>query len=413
MRGTARSPPPRPTRAPTSRAVRIALGVSGGIAAYKACEIVRRLTDAGVSVQVLMTRNAERFITPLTLSALSGVKVATDAWDVGSDQTIRHIEMARDLDAFVVAPATANVLAKFAHGIADDLLSTFYLAVVAPVLVAPAMNTRMWLHPATQEAIRLLRSRGVAVVDPESGWLAERETGVGRLASPEAIVAEVLRVAHRGRSLSGKKIVVAAGPTREAIDPVRYLTNGSSGKMGYAIAAAAARRGADVAIVSGPVDLAAPFGARIAPVTTSREMRDAVMAERPGAAAIFMVAAVSDYAPAASPHKIKKTGGPLTLVLEEGPDILAELGRTKGREILVGFAAETEDLIANAAKKLAGKNVDYIVANDIAAPGIGIGSDRNAVTVLGRDGSSVAVPEGSKAEIADAILDRIFGAERA
>jgi phosphopantothenoylcysteine decarboxylase/phosphopantothenate--cysteine ligase len=358
-----------------------------------------------------MTRNAERFITPLTLSALSGTRTATDDWDAGSDESIRHIEMARDLDAFVVAPATANVLAKFARGVADDLLSTFYLAVTAPVLVAPAMNTRMWLHPATQEAIRLLRSRGVAVVDPESGWLAERETGVGRLAMTEAIVAEALRAARRGRSLAGKKIVVAAGPTREAIDPVRYLTNGSSGKMGYAVAAAAARRGAEVAIVSGPVDLAAPFGARIAPVTTSREMRDAVLAERPGASAIFMVAAVSDYAPAASAHKLKKTGGPLTLVLEEGPDILAELGRTKGREILVGFAAETEDLAANAARKLAEKNADYIVANDISTPGLGIGSDRNAVTILGRDGSSVEVPAGSKAEIADAILDRIFGQE--
>jgi len=392
--------------------MRIALGVSGGIAAYKACEIVRRLTESGASVQVLMTRNAERFITPLTLSALSGAKVATDAWDLVAEETIAHIEMAKDLDAFVVAPATANILAKFAQGLADDLLSTFYLAVTAPVLVAPAMNTRMWLHPATQESIRLLRSRGVAVIDPESGWLAERESGVGRLASPETIVAEVLRAARRGGSLAGKKIVVAAGPTREAIDPVRYLTNGSSGKMGYAIAAAAARRGATVAIISGPVDLPAPFGTRIASVTTAREMRDAVMAERPGAHAIFMVAAVSDYAPAASPHKIKRTGRPLTLVLPEGPDILAELGRTKGRELLVGFAAETDDLAANAAKKLAAKNVDFIVANDIAAAGLGIGSDRNAVIVLGADGSSVTVPEGSKVEIADAILDRIFGAER-
>jgi phosphopantothenoylcysteine decarboxylase/phosphopantothenate--cysteine ligase len=256
-----------------------------------------------------------------------------------------------------------------------------------------------------------LRSRGVAVVDPESGWLAERETGVGRLASPEAIVAEGLRAARRGSSLRGKNIVVAAGPTREPIDPVRYLTNGSSGKMGYAIAAAAARRGASVAIVSGPVALAAPFGTRVVPVETARQMRDAVMSERVGAHAVFMVAAVSDYAPAASPSKIKKTGGPLTLVLEEGPDILAELGRTKGSEILVGFAAETEDLIANAAKKLAGKNADFIVANDIAAPGLGIGSDRNAVTILGRDGSSLTVPEGSKVEIADAILDRIFGSD--
>jgi phosphopantothenoylcysteine decarboxylase / phosphopantothenate---cysteine ligase len=389
--------------------VRIALGVSGGIAAYKACEIVRQLTDSGATVQVLMTRNAERFITPLTLQALSGNAVATDAWELAGDHTIRHIELARELDAFVVAPATANILAKFAQGVADDILSTFYLAVTAPVLVAPAMNTRMWLHPATQAAVRTLRSRGVAIVDPESGWLAERETGVGRLAAPETIVAEVFRAARRGRSLKGKKIVVAAGPTREPIDPVRFLTNGSSGKMGYALAAAAARRGASVALVSGPVDRTAPFGARIVPVETARQMRDAVFAERSGAHAVFMVAAVSDYAPTASATKLKKTGGPLTLVLEEGPDILAELGRTKGPEILVGFAAETGDLLENATKKLNGKNADFIVANDISAAGLGIGSDRNAVTILGRAGAPVDVPEGSKVEIAEAILDRIFG----
>ncbi len=392
--------------------MRIALGVSGGIAAYKACDIVRRLTDAGASVQVLMTRNAERFITPLTLQTLSGRKVWIDPWDLDDDETIKHIELTRGLDAFVVAPATANVLGKLAHGLADDILSTFYLAVTAPVVLAPAMNTRMWFHPATQAALRTLRSRGVVIVDPESGWLAERETGIGRLASPETIVAAALSSAHRGRSLEGKKIVIAAGPTREAIDPVRYFSNGSSGKMGYAIAAAAARRGATVAIVSGPVDLPAPFGTRVARVTTAREMRDAVMAEREGAHAIFMVAAVADYAPAASPQKIKRTGGPLNVVLEEGPDILAELGRTRGGEILVGFAAETDDVSANAAKKLAAKNADFIVANDISTPGLGIGSDRNAVTILGRNGSSLAVPEASKTEIADAILDRVLGAER-
>ncbi len=391
--------------------MRIALGVSGGIAAYKACEVVRRLTDAGAVVQVLMTRNAERFITPLTLQTLSGRKVWTDAWDLTDDQTIRHIELTRDLDAFVVAPATANVLGKFAHGVADDLLTTFYLAVTAPVVVAPAMNTRMWLHPATQDALRTLRGRGVAVVDPESGWLAERETGVGRLAAPEAIAAVALSAARRGRSLEGKKIVIAAGPTREPIDPVRYLSNGSSGKMGYAIAAAAARRGARVTVVSGPVDLPPPYGVRIERVTTAVEMRDAMMAEREMADAVFMVAAVSDYAPVASPRKIKKTGGPLTLVMDEGPDILAELGQAKGREILVGFAAETDDLEAHAAKKLAAKNADFIVANDIAAAGLGIGSDRNAVVILGRDGSSRAIPEASKAEIAEAILDHILGPE--
>jgi len=271
----------------------------------------------------------------------------------------------------------------------------------------------MWLHPATQASIATLQARGNAVVPPDDGWLAERESGAGRLADPEAIVAAVLRAARRGSSLTGRKIVVAAGPTREPIDPVRYVSNGSSGKMGYAIAAAAAQRGAEVVIVSGPVDVAAPFHTRVVPVMTSRQMRDAVLAEREGAHAIFMVAAVSDYVPAASPAKLKKAGGPLTLVMEEGPDILAELGRTKRSEILVGFAAETNDLIANAAEKLAAKRADFIVANEIGKAGLGIGSDRNAVTILGKDGSSVVVAEASKTQIADAILDRVFGAEPA
>jgi len=393
--------------------LRIALGISGGIAAYKACEIVRGLTQAGASVQVVMTENACRFITPLTLHTLSGRKVWTDAWAADTDETIRHIELTRGLDAFVVAPATANVLAKLAHGIADDVLSTLYVAVTAPVVLAPAMNTRMWLHPATQASIATLQARGNAVVPPDDGWLAERESGVGRLADPEAIVAAALRAARRGSSLTGRKIVVAAGPTREPIDPVRYVSNGSSGKMGYAIAAAAAQRGAEVVIVSGPVDVAAPFHTRVVAVMTSRQMRDAVLAEREGAHAIFMVAAVSDYVPAASPAKLKKAGGPLTLVMEEGPDILAELGRTKRSEILVGFAAETNDLIANAAEKLAAKRADFIVANEIGKAGLGIGSDRNAVTILGKDGSSVVVAEASKTQIADAILDRVFGAEPA
>jgi phosphopantothenoylcysteine decarboxylase/phosphopantothenate--cysteine ligase len=390
--------------------VRIALGVSGGIAAYKACEVVRGLTDAGAQVQVLMTTNAVRFITPLTLQALSGRKVLTHPWDLADDETIKHIDLARDLNALVVAPATANVLGKLAHGIADDLLSTFYLAVTAPVVVAPAMNTRMWLHPATQDAVATLRSRGVEIVEPESGWLAEREVGVGRLAHPAGIVAATLRAARLSSQLSGRKIVVTAGPTREPLDPVRYLSNGSSGKMGYALAGAAARRGASVVLVSGPVDLPVPFRVRRVGVGTAREMREAVLAEREGAAAIFMVAAVSDYAPVASERKLKKTGGTLTLALEEGPDILAELGRMKGREVLVGFAAETHDVLEQAAKKLASKNADFIVANDVTAPGLGIGSDRNAVTILDRDGGSVAVPEASKHEIADAILDRVFGA---
>ena len=392
--------------------MRIALGVSGGIAAYKACEVVRGLTEAGAEVQVVMTANASRFITPLTLHALSGRAVWTDLFDPAEDAAIRHIELTRGLDALVVAPATANVLAKLAHGVGDDLLSTLYLAVTAPVVVAPAMNSRMWLHPATQAAVAMLEGRGVRIVAPETGWLAERETGVGRLADPAVIVAETLAAARRGSSLSGRKVVVTAGPTREAIDPVRYLSNGSSGRMGYAVAEAAARRGADVVLVSGPVSVAPPFGVRVIPVTTSRQMRDAVLAHRPGAHAIFMVAAVSDYVPAAVPGKIKKAGGPLTLTLEEGPDILEELGRTKGEEILVGFAAETHDVLEHASKKLASKRADFIVANDVSEPGIGIGSDRNAVTVLGKDGSFRSVPEGGKGAVAEAILDLTLGTPR-
>lgn len=386
--------------------MRIALGVSGGIAAYKACEVVRGLTSAGAEVQVVMTANATRFITPLTLQTLSGKKVWSDPWDLTDDEVIRHVDLARTIDAYVVAPATANVLAKLAHGIADDLVSTLYLAVTAPVVLAPAMNTRMWEHPATREAVARLAARGHVLVEPESGWLAERETGVGRLADPARIVRATLDAVRRSTVLAGKKILVTAGPTREAIDPVRYLSNASSGKMGYALAEAARRRGAEVVLVSGPVDLAAPAGVRVVPVTTAREMHAAVMRERTSCHAIFMVAAVSDYAPREAPQKLKKAGGPLTLVLDEGPDILAELGAGKGPEILVGFAAETEDVLENAAAKLAGKGADFIVANDVSAPGLGIGSDRNAVTILGRDGGAHAVPEGTKREVAEAILDR-------
>ncbi|HEX6851561.1 MAG TPA: bifunctional phosphopantothenoylcysteine decarboxylase/phosphopantothenate--cysteine ligase CoaBC [Candidatus Polarisedimenticolaceae bacterium] len=384
----------------------VALGVSGGIAAYKAAEVLRGLTRAGADVRVLMTENATRFVTPLTLRTLSGHPVQTGVWDMTEEETVRHIDLTRQIDALVVAPATANVLAKFAHGIADDLLSTFYVSVVKPIVLAPAMNTRMWLNPATQENVRLLKARGARIVDPEAGWLAERESGWGRLAAPEAIVEAALAAARLSSVLSGRKIVVSAGPTREAIDPVRYLSNRSSGKMGYAIACAAARRGASVTLVSGPVDLAPPYGVEVVRVTTAAQMRSAVLEARRGAAAVYMAAAVADFVPRAEASKIKKSGDtPLVLTLEQGPDILAELGRTKGNEILVGFAAETDDLLANAARKLDAKGADFIVANDVAGTGIGLDADRNAVTVLGRDGSRRDVPEASKAEIAEAILD--------
>ncbi len=387
----------------------IALGVSGGIAAYKACEIVRGLDRAGASVQVLMTANAARFIAPLTLETLSRRKVLLDPFDHSGAEAVEHIDLARRVAALVVAPATANVLAKLAAGIADDFLSTFHLAVTAPVLVAPAMNTRMWLHPATQASLGTLRARGVQVVDPAIGWLAEGESGWGRLAEPDAIVAAALAAARHSQHLAGKRIVVTAGPTREPIDPVRFLSNRSSGRMGYALAAAAARRGAIVVLVSGPADLPPPYGVELLRVRTSEEMRRAVIDARAGAAAVIMAAAVSDFVTRPAESKIKKGAGPLVLTLEPGPDILAELGRDKGDLVLVGFAAETEDLLAHAREKLTAKNLDYIVANDVSAPGRGIESERNAVTILDRAGGYVEVAEASKAEIADAILDRVFG----
>lgn len=387
----------------------IALGVGGGIAAYKACEIVRALDRAGVEVQVLLTRNATRFVTPLTLQTLSRRKVLVEPFDLDDEQTIRHIELTRRIAAFVVAPATANLLAKFSGGIADDLVSTFHISVTVPLLVAPAMNTRMLLHPATQENLARLRGRGVQVIDSESGWLAEGEMGWGRMAEPSRIVEATLAAARRSRQLEGQSVVVTAGPTRERIDPVRYVSNRSSGKMGYALAAAVARRGARVTLISGPVSLAPPFGVECIPVETAEQMREEVLRARKGAAAVFMVAAVSDYVPRAQASKIKRSGAVLQLTLDEGSDILAELGRTREESLLVGFAAETEDLIENARSKLQSKNVDFVVANDVSRADIGLDADHNEVTILGRDGGIWKVPRASKSEVAESILDRVLG----
>ncbi len=388
----------------------IALGVSGSIAAYKSCEIVRGLDRAGAAVQVILTKNATHFITPLTLQALSRRKVLLEPFDLDAEQTIQHIDLTRQISALLVAPATANILAKFAGGIADDFLSTFFVAVTAPVVVAPAMNSRMWLNPATQRNVEVLRSRGIHVVEPGSGWLAEQEMGWGRLAEPEVIVEAALAAAARGGQLAGRKIVVSAGPTREAIDPVRFISNRSSGKMGYALARAAAARGAEVVIVSGPVDLPPPHGAKIVRVESASEMRTAMLAERKGAEAVFMAAAVADYAPdVEASSKIKKRGSTLSLELSETVDILAEMGGSREEKILVGFAAETESLIENARGKLEKKNLDFIVANDLSRPGVGMESERNEVTVISRQGGTTHVPESSKAEVAEAILDAVFG----
>jgi phosphopantothenoylcysteine decarboxylase/phosphopantothenate--cysteine ligase len=388
--------------------VLVALGIGGGIAAYKACEIVRGLDRAGVGVQVLLTRAATHFVTPLTLQTLSRRHVLIEPFALDEERTVRHIELTRDIGAFVVAPATANLLAKFSRGIADDLVSTFHLSVTAPVLVAPAMNTRMLLHPGTQENLARLRARGVQVVDPDHGWLAEGEVGWGRMAEPARIVEATLAALRRSRQLAGRTVVVTAGPTRERVDPVRFVSNRSSGKMGYALAAAAARRGARVLLISGPVALAPPYGVERVRVETSAEMREAVLAHRVGASVVLMAAAVSDYVPRAAEAKIKRRGAALTLTLDEGPDILAELGRARGEEILVGFAAETDDLLANARAKLERKGADFIVANDVARADVGLDADDNQVTILGRDGSTLEVPRASKAEVAEAILDRVL-----
>jgi phosphopantothenoylcysteine decarboxylase/phosphopantothenate--cysteine ligase len=395
--------------------MKVALGVTGGIAAYKAAEIVRGLDRAGVQVQVVMTRNGARFITPLTLQTLSRRPVIAEPWDLDPEAAVRHIELTRDMDALAVAPCTANAMAKFARGVADDFLSTLYTAAVGPVVVAPAMNTRMWLHEATQANLRVLRGRGHRIVEPESGWLAEREEGVGRLAEPDRVVAAIVEELHTGRSLAGRTVLVTAGPTREPVDPVRFVSNRSSGKMGYALAAAARQRGARVVLVTGPTDLAPPFGVEVVPVETAAEMRDAVVSrveELASSDTVIMAAAVADYAPRPARSKIKKSGDTMTLEMERAPDILAELGarkRRSGGPVLVGFAAETDDLIPHATAKLERKNADFIVANDVSRPGLGMDADDNQVSVLDRDGGRHDLGPAPKSVIARGILDRVFG----
>ena len=396
--------------------MRIALGVSGGIAAYKSAEIVRLLQDRGVRVQVVMTRAAQEFIRPLTFAALSGEKVITEMF--GGDEAqpnvesaIEHIAIAQAIDALVVAPATADVLARFAQGIASDFLSTLYLATTVPVVVAPAMNVNMWNHTATQANIETLRKRGVRIVDPSSGYLACGMTGAGRLAENEAIVAAVLEALGVAQDLAGETVLVTAGPTREKIDPVRYLSNRSSGRMGYAIAEAAARRGARVLLVSGPTSIDPPSAAELMRVETAEDMTAAVLSLLPQSTIVIKSAAVADFRPkAASDQKIKRKGA-TTLELEPTADILAELARHKqsrgGKsQILFGFAAETENVLENARKKLDAKSLDAIVANDVSREGVGFDSDRNAVTIITHD-EVVEVPEGSKWEIAQRVLDQV------
>jgi phosphopantothenoylcysteine decarboxylase/phosphopantothenate--cysteine ligase len=403
--------------------MRITLGVTGGVAAYKSAELVRRLQQEGHSVQVVMTRAAREFITPLTFAALSGQKVITDLFPGAADgeanleSAIEHIAVAQRTDLLLVAPATADILAKFAHGRADDFLSTLYLACTAPVIIAPAMNVNMWQHAATQENVVTLRARGVHVVDPGEGYLACGMTGAGRLAEQEAIVRAVQEVLQAKKDLSGETVLITAGPTCEDIDPVRFISNRSSGKMGYAIAAAAAARGARVILVSGPTALDAPEGVQRVDVRSADQMNAAVQKNFSVATMAIFSAAVADYR-AAEPAagKIKRGTEEKTLRLVANPDILASAARGKGDRLIVGFAAETENLPENARKKLEAKHADLIVANDVTAEGAGFDVDTNIVTLFSRDGRDLPLPRLSKAEVAQRILDealRLRGVLRA
>lgn len=388
----------------------IVLGVSGGIAAYKTAEITRCLTKLGASVQVVMTTNAQRFITPLTLQALSGNPVLTDLFNLEYESQIGHIHVARAAHLVVVAPATADVIAKMASGVADDYLTTILLATTAPVLVCPAMNSKMYEHPATQRNLQILRDWGHHVLEPDSGSLACREEGTGRLPDPPVIV----ETAHRiltPPTLGGKRVLVSAGPTWEPFDPVRFISNPSTGKMGYALAAVAARRSAEVFLVSGPSSLCAPLGVQMIRVTTAHEMKEAIMPLVDRTDAIVMSAAVSDYRPAeAAPQKVKKASDDLTITLARNPDILALIGRKEGRparQVLVGFAAETENLIANATEKLVQKDLDFIVANNLTQCGAGFGCDTNQVKLLFRDGRMTELPFMTKEDVAGCIWDQV------
>ena len=402
----------------TAITTHVALGVGGGIAAYKAAELARALMERGFSVQVLMTRSAEEFVRPLTFAALTGRKVLTHLFGAASPEdtlasAIEHIRVAQENQVLVIAPATADLLAKLAHGLADDLLTTTYLAFTGPVVLAPAMNTNMWNHPATQENLAKLRARGHVIVEPDEGILACGMVGPGRLAEPERIAEAVTAVAdarkHSRSDLDSETVLITAGPTQEPLDPVRYLSNRSSGKMGYALAEAAASRGARVILVSGPVSLAAPAGVELISVRTAAEMRKAVLDHLEPATMIIKAAAVADYQCTNPPRqKVKKTAARMSLELDPTPDILAEAGRKKGDRLLVGFAAETENLIEEARRKLQSKNCDMVVANLVSQAGIGFESDENEVTLVLRTGETIPVPRASKAAIAQRIFDEML-----
>lgn len=395
--------------------MKIALGVTGGIAAYKAAELVRRLQQNNLDVQVVMTRSAQQFVQPLTFAALTGQKVITDMFAAESggpanvESAIEHIAVAQRIRLLVIAPATADVIAKLAHGNADDFLTTLALATKAPVVVAPAMNVNMWDHAATQENVATLRARGVHIVEPDEGYLACGMTGAGRLAATETIAKKVEDVLGLRRDLAGETILVTAGPTREPVDPVRYITNRSSGKMGYAMAEAALRRGARVILVSGPASLEPPSGAEFVSVLTAEEMHRAVLARVQACTILVKAAAVADYRPVApQARKMKRAAGSTVLELEATPDILADLAREKGNRFFIGFAAETDNVAENARKKLESKRVDMVVANDVSQEGAGFDSETNVVSIFLQNGAQVDVPRMSKLEVAHRIYDEVL-----
>jgi phosphopantothenoylcysteine decarboxylase/phosphopantothenate--cysteine ligase len=383
----------------------VVLGVTGGIACYKAVELVRLLVKNGFKVRVIMTRGAMEFVTPLTFQTLSGNPVATETFSLTQESEIGHINLADSADLFVIAPATANVIGKLASGIADDLLTTVLMATQAPVLLAPAMNIHMYENVIVQENLRKLRRVGYHIMGPAEGYLACGYEGKGRLPDPEKISDEIERLLRK-KDLAGENFLITAGPSREPLDPVRYISNRSSGKMGYALARAALRRGATVALVSGPTALEPPSGARLIEVNTAAEMREAVLKEYPHSSAVIMAAAVADYhAVAPSGQKIKRGVGDLELRLIPNPDILKELGQNKDGKWLVGFAAETENLAANAQKKLHEKNLDIVIANNVAEEGSGFDGDTNVGTIIDRTGAVRSLPLMSKDDLADCIYD--------
>lgn len=392
----------------------VVLGVTGGIAVYKACELLRLLQKRGIDVFVVMTQNACRFVAPLTFETLSGHPVAVDTFDRPQTWEVEHIALAKRADLFLIAPATANIMGKMACGIADDMLSTTVMATRAPVLVAPAMNTGMWENAAVQQNVKTLRARGIEIVAPVSGHLACGDSGAGKLEDVAVIAERACELLFAKKDMEGLRVMVTAGPSREALDPVRYISNRSSGKMGYAIAQAAQKRGAEVTLLSGPVAIEAPQGVKLVPFTTTQELLDRASELAQEQDLLIQAAAPADYrAKEIAPQKIKKQGGePMTFTLVENPDVAATLGKAKrSGQVFVGFAAETNDVLAHARDKLARKNLDMIVANDVTRPGAGFDVDTNIVTLITKDGQE-ALPMMSKAEVAQRILDRALALRR-